>query len=106
MAQPLIAAPQDFITEKTPDAFHEPQEIRCSFRTEGVEALRYFKSEKNIAQLRSLLVAPDFYLSGGGDLTFKSYSVRDSSCQVLQDWGLDVPKPVIVETVTNKVVTP
>ncbi|HSY18533.1 MAG TPA: discoidin domain-containing protein [Candidatus Acidoferrales bacterium] len=103
-AKHLLAAPGDFITRT-----NEPDLIpqwRCDLRTDGVDALQYFKTAQNIELLKSLLADPDCwmirtYLAQHRELnvTNKTYSVRSKAYDVLHGWGVDVPKPVTSETV-------
>jgi hypothetical protein len=102
-AKRLLAAPGDFIS-KTDEPALVPQ-WRCDLRTDGVDALQYFKTAKNIRLLKSLLDAPDCwryrdYSTRYRDLnvTNKIYSVRRKAYEVLTGWGVDVSQPVTEET--------
>ena len=70
-------------------------------RYEGVKALRYFKSSKNIALLKSLFKDPgvtlSYYPGPGKELgtETKDYAVRAVVHQILKSWKVDVEKPVI-----------
>ena len=106
-AKHLVAAPGDFISAKT-NAALVPQ-WRCDLRAEGVNALQYFKSAKNIKLLKSLLDAPDFWAirdwstqNRDKNMTNKIYSVRNKAYEVLMAWSVDVPKPVTEETIPTK----
>ncbi len=90
----LIAKPDDFITTNRESSM-VPQ-WRCDYRADGASALQYFKSAANIKLLKSLLNAPDYWVSFPN---YKIYSVRQTSYEVLRGWGVDVPKPVTEETV-------
>jgi hypothetical protein len=110
-AKHLIAAPEDFISAKS-DSVLVPQ-WRCDLRAEGVRALQYFKSAKNIRLLRSYLDAPDSWTirdwstrNRDANMTAKTYSVRSEAYEVLKGWGVDVPKPVREETIPAKETKP
>jgi hypothetical protein len=103
-AKHLIAAPEDFISAKTNIAL-VPQ-WRCDLRTEGVSALQYFKSAKNVRLLKSLLGASDFWPVQVGFTICKTFAVRNKAYEVLQGWGVDVPKPVAQETIPVKETKP
>ena len=101
-ARQLIATPDDFIAAKTNTA-RVPQ-WRCDWRAEGVGALQYFKSPRNIRLLQSLLTAPDCYTNKDWSAQYrrrnaihKNYVVRRRACEVLQGWDISVPRPVTEE---------
>ncbi|PWU12900.1 MAG: hypothetical protein C5B50_20580 [Verrucomicrobia bacterium] len=86
-AKHLIARPDDFISGKD-----SPRAAvwRCDLRADGVSALRYFKSAKNIKLLKSLLEAPDYWISNGPqNVEYKVYSVRETAAAVLKTWGVN-----------------
>jgi hypothetical protein len=97
-AKHLISAPEDFMTTGHKDV--PASEWRCDLRAGGAEALQYFKSVQNVKLLKSLLDAPDCWLTrkGGRDVTNKIYSVRRIAYWVLEGWGVEVPKPLTEET--------
>ena len=71
-------------------------------RAEGARALRYFKSDENIARVRPLLddrtptyVQPAYENKG----EMRLYGVRHAAYETLKSWGIDVKKPVIREEV-------
>ena len=70
---------------------------------EGARALRYFKSDENIARLKGLLDDPGWsYLhhpDQNDGLEVRLYGVRDDAFQTLKSWEVDVPKPVIREEI-------
>jgi hypothetical protein len=94
-AKHLIAAPEDFIT-KTNEPALIPQ-WRADLRADGVDALQYFKSAKNIKLLKSLLDSPDFWMKKDWSVKYpdtatnKIYSVRSKAYEVLKGWGVDGP---------------
>lgn len=102
-AKHLIAAPGDFLTETNkPDLVSQ---WRADLRADGVDALQYFKSAKNIKLLKSLLDSPDFWTKKDWSVkypdvaTIKKYPVRSKAYEVLKGWGIDVPKPVMEEII-------
>jgi hypothetical protein len=97
-----VTVPADERLEKRAlDEIRSPDERR---REEGVRALRYFKSEENIARMKSLLNDTSFgYLSdpashNRGHETHR-YDIRRAAYEALKCWGVDVPTPVIDEKV-------
>ncbi len=101
-ARQLIATPDNFIAAKTNTA-RVPQ-WRCDWRAEGVGALQYFKSPRNIRLLKSLLTAPDCYTNKDWSAQYrnlnaihKNYVVRRRAFEVLQGWDISVPRPVTEE---------
>jgi hypothetical protein len=72
-------------------------------RAEGARALRYFKSDENIASLRKLLADPGCayrYPDPKNDnIQERIYVVRYQAYQTLKAWGVEVEKPVITEEV-------
>ena len=74
-----------------------------SRRTEGALALRYFKSDENIAILKTLLTDPKWayfkHPSQNGGVEIRHYGVRQNAYQTLKSWGIDVPEPMIREEV-------
>ena len=101
-ARHLIATPEDFIAAKT-NAARVPQ--WCSdWRAEGVGALQYFQSARNIHLLKSLLTAPDCDTNKDWSTQYrnlnaihKNYVVRRRAFEVLQGWNIPVPRPVTEE---------
>jgi hypothetical protein len=96
----LISAPDDFVSRKVES--ERLQMWRCDLRAEGVSALRYFRSDKNIRLLKPLLNDPAHWAIkdyARTTLVRKTYSVRKNAYEVLQGWGVDTPKPVTEETV-------
>ncbi len=70
-------------------------------RAEGVEALKYFKSEKNIARLKDLLKDADPYIREAADgnvvVEVRIYTVRKAAFETLKYWGIAVKEPVFEE---------
>lgn len=64
-------------------------------RAEGARALRYFKSDENIARVKKLLDDPGHY-KGVEEVI---YVVRHEAYGTLQAWEIDVRKPVLREGV-------
>jgi Leucine Rich repeat len=73
-------------------------------REEGVRALRYFKSDENIARMKALLGDTLFaYLTDPASHNrgheIHRYDIRRAAYEALKCWGVHVPMPVIDETV-------
>jgi hypothetical protein len=72
-------------------------------RQEGVRALRYFKSDGNIARVKPLLGDAGFghlkRAEENGGVEVRWYAVRDEAYRTLRAWGVNVEKPVIQEEV-------
>jgi hypothetical protein len=71
-------------------------------REEGVRALRYFKSDGNIARVRPLLNDPGSALEADQEnngVEVRFYGVRQEAYRTLKTWGVDVEKPKIREIV-------
>jgi Leucine Rich repeat len=73
-------------------------------REEGVRALRYFKSEENIARMKALLNDPSFgYLtdpaSHNRGVEVHRHDIRRAAYEALKCWGVQVPMPVIDEKI-------
>jgi hypothetical protein len=85
-AKRLIASPQDFVQKW--EKF-DPR-LRYVLRSSGVNALRHFKSDANIALLKSLLADPleDFKSS-----LVRQHPVRVKAFEVLLHWDVDAPLP-------------
>jgi hypothetical protein len=75
-------------------------------REEGVRALRYFKSDENVARVKRLLNDPAWgYLKRveeNDGVEVRWYGVRDEAFRTLTSWGADVEKPVIREEVRKQ----
>ncbi|MDV6028521.1 MAG: hypothetical protein F9B45_00115 [Phycisphaera sp. RhM] len=70
-----------------------------SSRSKAAEVLRYFKSEANIGRLRGLLQDTGYSEQTADDRTrTKYYGVRDQAYQTLKAWGINVERPVIIES--------
>jgi hypothetical protein len=69
-------------------------------RAEGARALRYFKSDKNIAILKPLLAdSKPTYVQSYKGIEQRVYGVRYQAYATLKAWGLEIKKPVIREEV-------
>lgn len=69
-------------------------------RLEGLAALRFFKSDDNIACVMRLLADPDWSIEGfpaenNNGLEVRYYDVRAAAYQTLIGWGIDVAKPTV-----------
>jgi len=95
LGREMIADPEPFIRSTDSPATREW--MRSQWRGTGVDALRYFKSTRNIRLLQLLLNDPQFYLSGPDYAATRQYIVRSHAYEILKSWGIDVPKPVVEE---------
>ena len=72
-------------------------------RCEGAEALRYFKSQENIARVKPLLADPGWgYLRRAEEnqgIEVRMYGVREEAYQTLKYWGVNAEKPMIRERI-------
>jgi hypothetical protein len=71
-------------------------------RAEGARALRYFRSDENIARLRTLLDDPGRAIrhhAQDNKGVEAIYFVRHAAYETLKSWGIDVEKPVLREDV-------
>ncbi|PHS03245.1 MAG: hypothetical protein COA78_18730 [Blastopirellula sp.] len=95
----MLTVPADERLEKRAQAYIRSESYMK--RYEGIQALRYFKSDKNITLVKTLLKDPGItrnYSPGvkeepGTETTI--YAVRSIAHQVLRSWGVEVEKPVI-----------
>jgi hypothetical protein len=74
-------------------------------RTEGAEALKYFKSEEHIARLKGLLSDADPYIpESESDLgvEVRIHTVRKAAFETLKYWGIAVKEPVLQEKVKRR----
>lgn len=79
-------------------------------RSDGIKALRFFKSDENIARLKTLLDDPDSgYLrhpTNNMGVEVRQFTVRKEAFETLEQWGVKVKKPIIrVETYRPEEVT-
>jgi hypothetical protein len=77
------------------------------YRTEGAKALLYFQSPANAELLKRLLNDPDFVTlvkeeKGRTVNEARIFEVREAAWQVLEAWGVEVPRPVIREPISAK----
>jgi hypothetical protein len=72
-------------------------------REQGVRALRYFKSDENLARVRRLLNDPGWaYLRHPEEnhgVEVRLYGVRQEAYRTLKSWNVDVREPMIREEV-------
>jgi len=100
IARRLIQAPEEVLRQIQVLPANWPPGYQDSLRVEGVAALRYFKSKKNIALLKPLLQDPTFRLEHHpGDRTDSKrvYRIRASAYETLRAWGVEVRQPVLEE---------
>ena len=99
----FLNVPVDEQLEKR--AFKHIQSDSYSERLEGVNALRYFKSDENIERFKSLLDDSGWsYLKHpqyNNGLEVRIYSVRDVAYKTLKLWGVNVEQPKIREEVMH-----
>lgn len=74
-------------------------------REQAARALRYFKSDDNIARLKSLLSDPGWayfrHPENNNGIEVRHYGIRKEVYQTLKSWGVEVEKPVIREEVVR-----
>lgn len=72
-------------------------------REEGVRALRYFKSDKNVARVKQMLNDPGwaymYHAQENNGVEFRIYGVRREAYQTLKSWGVEVKEPMTQEEV-------
>lgn len=72
-------------------------------REEGARALRYFKSDENIARVRTLLNDPGwayvYHAQENKGTEVRIYGVRQEAYRTLRSWGLAVAVPMIREEI-------
>ncbi len=74
---------------------------RADVRGNGVAVLGHFKSEENIAALKTLLIDPDAQASLEGTKTIRKYPLRAAALAALHAWGVEA-KAVVSETVLSE----
>jgi hypothetical protein len=74
-------------------------------RTEGVAALKYFKSDENVARLKEML-SDAAYIRVTAESNFgvevRCYTVRKAAFVTLQYWGIAVKEPVVEEKIKRR----
>jgi prevent-host-death family protein len=93
-AKRLIESPQDFVQKW--EKF-DPR-LRYVLRSSGVNALRYFKSDANIALLKALLADP---LEDVESSLVLQHPVRVKAFEVLLHWEVDAPLPKSPDEITR-----
>lgn len=77
--------------------------INYPTRAESARALRYFKSDENVARLKPLLHDPGFgyfeVASQNDGVEVRHYGAREAAFGALKAWGLKVEQPLIREEV-------
>ena len=71
-------------------------------REDAVKSLRTFKSDDNIALLKSLLSDVTIRNENRPDGEFRVYFIRRAAYDVLSEWGTKVEKPPIEERVSQQ----
>lgn len=74
---------------------------RADVRGNGITVLGHFKSDENIAVLKTLLTDPDAQASIEGPKTIQKYPLRAAALAALHVWGVEA-KAVISETAPSK----
>jgi hypothetical protein len=96
----VLSVPADGRLEKR--AWDYLRSENFSTRAEGARALRYFKSDENVARVKPLLKDPGRYIrehAEEGKGSEAVYVVRYAAYETLKAWGIDVEKPVLREDV-------
>lgn len=96
----VLRVPVDALLEKRAQDYVRSKDD--SNRAEGARALRYFKSNENIARVKALLNDPAHvvrYLGKENEGMEAFYYVRSEAYDTLKAWEVDVPKPVLREEV-------
>lgn len=114
LARRLIAEPEEFANggiapygDPTRASLKIPPgaAIQAAMHKEaGIRALAHFRSDENIAALKQQLNDPSWSIhtieSGAGpDKSERVYLVRKAACEVLQQWNVHTPAPVLREPV-------
>jgi hypothetical protein len=103
VAKHLITSPEAFMGGKDAcDSSLSTHWQLAQLRSDGVDALRYFKFTANVKLLKSLLNDSDFELADINGATTRQYPVRSKAHEVLTAWGVNVPKPITEEKVLPK----
>ncbi|WP_105353055.1 MULTISPECIES: hypothetical protein [Pirellulaceae] len=72
-------------------------------REQGVRALRYFKSDENIARLKAFLEDSGWaylqHAEQNNGIEVRFYGIREAAYNTLKYWGVDAQKPVTREEV-------
>ena len=70
-----------------------------------MRALRYFRSDGNIARLRGMLDDPGWamvaFAQDNRGVEVRSYGIRQGAYDILRSWGVDVERPVVRQEVPN-----
>jgi streptogramin lyase len=111
LAQRLIRAPEDFLREIPGLAItnDEPRAAQKEWldqwvartRAQGIRALRYFKSDANIALVKPFLEDPaslTWQLGYGPRTRYRGFPMRGAAYEVLKEWSVAVTEPVVQET--------
>jgi hypothetical protein len=74
-------------------------------REEGARALRYFKSDENVARARALLADPGWAYAARAEenrgIEVRIYGVREAAYRALRSWGVAAAEPVTREEVVK-----
>jgi hypothetical protein len=96
-----LTVPVDDRLQKRAHEYLRSDDYMC--RQEGIRALRFFKSEENIARARALLKDPSWATSKRAEdnegVEVRYYGIREEAYEALKEWGEQAKEPVVRETV-------
>jgi hypothetical protein len=109
-ARAWIKSPGDILRRlgiARPEGVNHRWALTDPLRSEGVRALRHFKSDENIVILKGLLDDGAFSRSevetGEQDgITEKVYYIRKAAFETLRGWGVEVNEPVLKERLPQR----
>jgi hypothetical protein len=97
----VLSVPVDQRLEKRAHDYIRSEDYQK--RTEGARALRYFKSDDNVARVTRLLNDPGWaylrHAQENNGIEVRLYGVRLEAYQTLKAWGIEVGKPLTREEV-------
>lgn len=92
----VIVPVDDRLEKRAHEYIRSTDSIR---RSDGIKALRFFKSDENITRLKTLLDDPDSgYLrhpTNNMGVEVRQYTVRKEAFETLEQWGVKVEKPIM-----------
>lgn len=92
LARNMVKHPETGFPGWTDAPFSRMFSRQTNVRSEGIRALGLFKTQSNIALIKTFLNDPTILKDN--DIRF--YSVRQAAYEVLTNWGIDVPKPELI----------
>lgn len=97
----IVAVPVDESLEKLARKLLHSEDYQQ--RCEGARALRYFRSDENIARAKALLDDPGYSVNRQAEhndgVEKRVFGVRVGAYETLKYWGIDVEKPVMQDEV-------